>query len=72
MLRVDERRQYSDDQVDDYDYDDDHDDEDDDDFDDDYDDCENDEDTMLLLNDITGSSYLNMVLQGIAQHASHI
>ena len=59
-VRVDERRQYSDVQVDDYDYDDDHDDEDDDDFDDDYDDGENDEDTMLRLNDITGSSYLNI------------
>jgi ABC-type Zn2+ transport system substrate-binding protein/surface adhesin len=60
VLRVDERRQYSDDQVDDYDYDDDHDDEDDDDDDDDDDDGENDEDTMLLLNDITGSSDLNI------------
>ena len=47
MPRDDERRQYGDDQADDYDYDDDHDDEDDDDDDDDDDDVEDDDHTML-------------------------
>ena len=58
--RVAERRLYSDDPVGRYDYDDDHDDENDVDDEDDDDDGVNDEETMLLLKDLTGSSHPNL------------